>query len=104
MEDVYKKYHSSEFEILGLDSYGGSPEDIERFKKATGATFPILLNAADYIAKLNTIHNRGSYFIVGPEGTVQASCDDGYKSYDCFAPGHLDSTVQSVLTEEKTSP
>jgi hypothetical protein len=103
LEDVYKKYHSDEFEILGLDSYGGSRADIEKFKESTGASFPILLNAADYIAKLNTIHNRGSYFIVGPDGTVEASCDDGYKSFDCFAPSHLDSVVQSVLPEEEGS-
>ena len=97
MEDVYRKYGSDNFEILGMDSWDGDPEDIAEFRRASGATFPILMNASEYIKKLNTIDNRGTFFLLDTTGTVAASCDDGYPSLDCFAPSLLDSVVGRVV-------
>jgi len=94
---VYRKYGSDSFEILGLDSWDGDSEDIAEFRRASGATFPILMNASEYIKKLNTIDNRGTFFLLDTTGTVAASCDDGYTSLDCFAPSVLDSVAANAL-------
>ncbi len=93
MEVIYKKYRDRGLEIFGLDAWNGSARKVKRFIEVTGVTFPVLRNASDYIKKLKTIDNRGTYFLLNKEGVVVASCDDGYKSLDCFEPARLDSVV-----------
>jgi len=99
LEAVYKKYRNHGFEIIGLDGWDGTIEQVKNFIKKTKVTFPILLEVSSYIKKLGTIDNRGAFFLIDREGVVIASCDDGYKSLDCFEPTKLDSIVSYYLSK-----
>lgn len=98
MEAVYTKYRDHGLEIIGLDGWDGTPGQVRNFIKKTGVTFPVLLKASSYIKKLRTIDNRGAFFLIDRDGVVVASCDDGYKSLDCFEPTKLDSIVSNYLS------
>jgi hypothetical protein len=99
LEAVFKKYRNHGFEIIGLDGWDGTTGQVKNFIKKTKVTFPILLEASSYIKKLGTIDNRGAFFLIDREGVVIASCDDGYKSLDCFEPTKLDSIVSYYLSK-----
>lgn len=98
MEAVYKKYRDQGFEIIGLDGWDGTKEQVGNFIKKTNVTFPVLLKASRYIKRLGTTDNRGAFFLINREGVVVTSCDDGYKSLDCFEPTKLDSVVSHYLS------
>jgi len=98
LEAVYNKYRDHGFEIVGLDGWDGTTEQVRDFIKKTTVTFPVLLKASSYIKKLGTIDNRGAFFLIDKEGVVIASCDDGYRSLDCFEPTKLDSIMSYYLS------
>ncbi|MBD3391744.1 MAG: hypothetical protein GF418_06760 [Chitinivibrionales bacterium] len=85
------------FVVLGLDAWDGTGKQVREFIRRTGVTLPVLRDASTYIDRLQTIDNRGSYFLLNEDGVVMASCDDGYRSLDCFDPQRLDSTITAFL-------
>ena len=101
MEAVYSKYRDQGFEVLGLDGWDGTKGQVEDFIKKTKVTFPVLLKASSYIKKLGTIDNRGAFFLINRKGIVVSSCDNGYKSLDCFEPTKLDSIVSHYISASK---
>ena len=54
--------------MLGLDVWSGNWDQVDGFRKTTGVTFPLLLNASRSIAP-----SHDYLLVVGPDGTVKLS-------------------------------
>lgn len=48
----------SDYAVLGLDQWDGNVASVESFKRATGVSFPLLLDASNVAAKYKTTYDR----------------------------------------------
>jgi peroxiredoxin len=48
----------TDYQLLGLDTWNGNTNAVQAFKSATGATFPLLLNASGVASEYKTTYDR----------------------------------------------
>ena len=48
----------NDYAVLGLDQWDGNASSVESFKRATGISFPLLLNSSGVVADYKTTYDR----------------------------------------------
>jgi hypothetical protein len=97
----YKNNHPGEVQVLGADLFNGGTAALDGFRTTTGATFPLLVNAASGTGAENlliTYGDRDNYAVINKQGIVR------YQAYDLWPYGqryHLDELrgcIDSLVT------
>ncbi len=92
MESLYSRFKDRPFQMLTV-SIDDDPEQVERFRKAFGYTFPMLFDQDKRVASLYQTTGVPETFLIGPDGTII------YKvigPYDWENPDTLES-IQKIL-------
>lgn len=76
-QDIWQKYQGQDVEMLGLDVYNGSAQQVDGFRQLTGITFPLLLRASN---GTNYGAGREYLMVIDREGTVRISINGASES------------------------
>jgi peroxiredoxin len=95
LQGLYDRFWSEGVEVIGIDCWDGSTEQVDRFRDASEASYPLLLAgsgaAADYDLSYNStlvLNTRGyiRYLAPGPDASA-------------FDPDAIESAVEAALQE-----
>lgn len=70
LEDkFFQVYHSRGLRVFGIDCWNGATSDVERFRDAVGATYPMLQGGRSLAEEAELAYN--SFVVVDGQGVVQ---------------------------------
>ena len=93
--DLQEVYASEDFRVLGIESGGGSLEEVTQFRNVTGVHFPLLLDGAE--TRLVYDVPATSFVLVDGSSVVRyLSLGPGQEAYD---PQALRSAIDEILRE-----
>lgn len=109
-QDIWAPYnnsHPGQVQVIGADIFNGTASQLRSFASSTGATYPLLLRAADGAAgvgNLNTLYMPTSgvtydnYVVINKHGIVRYHAANRYAHGNRYHLNEIRATVDSLVT------
>ena len=92
--------------MLGMDLFNCSPSSLGTFKQSTGASYPLLLDAALATGgNIQTLYGeRDHYVVVDRQGIVRYQANDRWPYGNGYHPDEIRACVDTLLTARRKPP
>jgi peroxiredoxin len=92
----------TDYQLLGLDTWNGNTSAVQAFKSATGATFPLLLNASDVASDYKTTYDR--FVVIDKMGKIIFAGTRGAASDISAVKQLVETMVEDVAIDPVDDP
>ncbi len=102
-QDIHQYYNSNypgQVVVLGADLFNCTPSSLGTFAQSTGATFPLLLNAAIATGgNIQTLYGeRDHYVVISKQGIVRYQANDRWPYGNGYHLDEIRGCVDSLVT------
>ncbi len=102
-QDIWEEYqasHPGQFQLLGADIYNGMASQVESFRGITGATYPVLLQAATATGgNLSSLYGPyDNYVVINKQGIVRLNTYPSHAHGARYILEEIRGCIDSLLT------
>jgi hypothetical protein len=100
LQQSYAQSHPGQVQVIGADMYNGTPSQLQGFKNATGATYPLLLLAATASGgNLATLYGPfDNYVVINKQGIVRYHAATRWPHGNRYHLDEIRACVDSLVT------
>lgn len=98
--EAYQTSHPGQFQVIGADIYNGSAAQVQSFRNTTGATYPVLLQAADATGgHLGNLYGpNDNYVVISKQGIVRLNTYPSHAHGQRYQLEEIRGCIDTLLT------